>query len=368
MSDFASMAASLFAKPPPVSVVIGNFNQSAFVEAAIRSVAAQSYENFDCVVVDDNSSDDSADRIRDCLAALGDKRFRFIPRDTNGGQMTAMLTGMDATSAPFIAFLDGDDVWHSDFLERHLAAHFSRFGAAAVSCSDLALIDNVGTIVAGGHPVFRKGDPRRADAKQQISCVAGEGDETLVFIDRGASNWIWSTTSGMVFRRIVLEVMRPGNPEEIRICADAYLALAAHMLGGSVRLERVLGCYRLHAANSWATDRFFGQGSELGQMTRASRKVIRESLADRLIAVAPKMEEDVSRRYLRRMVVSQIGWAEAFALYKSNPLARDLLADWARPPRRVLLELMHLVPRPLRSRRYPDPPNAASDSNSLVKR
>jgi glycosyltransferase involved in cell wall biosynthesis len=331
MSDFLSALALPFAELPAVSIVIGNFNQSAFVETTIKSVAAQSYRNFDCVIVDDKSSDDSVERIVACLAALGDDRFRFIPRETNGGQMEAMLTGMDATSAPFIAFLDGDDVWHSAFLERHLAAHFSRFGAAALSCSDLALVDDAGVMVAGGHPVFRKGDPRNVGTKTKSARIEGEGDDTLVFIDRGPTGWIWSTTSGMVFRRIVLDIMRPSNPEDIRICADAYIALAAHMLGGTVRLERVLGCYRLHATNSWATDRFFGQGSQLGDMTRQSRVTIQKALVHRLLAAASDIENVTSRRYLRRLILASTGWRGAFDLCRSSASARRVLLDWLLP-------------------------------------
>jgi glycosyltransferase involved in cell wall biosynthesis len=328
MIDLSGGSDSTFVSSPLVSVVICNFNQPAFIEAAIRSVAAQSYENFECVVVDDKSSDNSAERIQTSLVALGDERFRFIQRDVNGGQMVAMLTGMDAVSAPFITFVDGDDIWHGDFLKHHLAAHFGGAGFAAVSTSDLALIDESNQLVAGGHPVFREGNPRHIKARAKISSICGEGEDTLVFVDRGPSNWIWSTTSGMMFRRNVLDIMRPGNPEDIRICADAYLALSAHILGGTVRLERVLGCYRIHPTNSWATGQFFGQGSHLGEMTRETRMVVREALLDRLLTVAPEIEKAVSRRYLRRTVVAYVGWLQALNLCRSNPSARRLLLDW----------------------------------------
>jgi cellulose synthase/poly-beta-1,6-N-acetylglucosamine synthase-like glycosyltransferase len=82
-----------FVRLPRVSVCIGCFNQSQFIEKAIRSVAAQTYAAFDCVVVDDLSSDESRERIQSCVTDMGDDRFRFIPRPRNGGQMATMMTG-----------------------------------------------------------------------------------------------------------------------------------------------------------------------------------------------------------------------------------------------------------------------------------
>ncbi|MHB9361422.1 MULTISPECIES: glycosyltransferase family 2 protein [unclassified Mesorhizobium] len=111
---------------PTVSVCVGCFNQEAFIDTAIRSVAAQTYTAFECVVVDDFSTDGSRRRIEECLSQLGDSRFRFLPRLQNGGQLTVMMTGLDATAGPLISFLDGDDAWHPDFIECHVRAHLSQ--------------------------------------------------------------------------------------------------------------------------------------------------------------------------------------------------------------------------------------------------
>src|ERR1700741_3097504 len=87
-------------RPPRVAVVIGCYNQAAYVEATLRSVAAQSYEDFECLVLDDRSTDGSHERIEQVLQSLGDERFRAILRRANGGQMATMLEGLDATSGP----------------------------------------------------------------------------------------------------------------------------------------------------------------------------------------------------------------------------------------------------------------------------
>ena len=109
----------------------------------------QYYSDFECVVVDDCSTDDFVALIRVALDEIKDSRFRFIERDLNGGQMAAMFTGFDATTAPFVAFLDADDVWLPTFLEKHIACHMNLNSLPRFSCCNLGMIDTHGTLVAG---------------------------------------------------------------------------------------------------------------------------------------------------------------------------------------------------------------------------
>ena len=67
-------------------------------------------------------------RPRSCrrtLDELGDPRFRTIRLDKNVGQTGATRRGLAATKGTFVCFLDSDDLWNPDFLERHLAAHLN---------------------------------------------------------------------------------------------------------------------------------------------------------------------------------------------------------------------------------------------------
>ena len=98
-------------RPPRVAVVVGCYDQVAYVETAIRSVAAQSYEDFECVVLDDCSSDGSPDRIREVLASLGDSRFRAILRRENGGQMATMQEGFDVTTGDLVRYKARATTW-----------------------------------------------------------------------------------------------------------------------------------------------------------------------------------------------------------------------------------------------------------------
>jgi glycosyltransferase involved in cell wall biosynthesis len=88
-----------------VSAVIPAYNAERFISDPIRSVLAQTYEISEIIVVDDGSSDRTAE------AAAGFPRTHVIRRP-NGGQAAARNTGIHAASGEWIAFLDHDDVWH----------------------------------------------------------------------------------------------------------------------------------------------------------------------------------------------------------------------------------------------------------------
>ena len=349
MTESLTNLASAGARLPRVSVVVGNFNQAAFVAEAIRSVAAQTYKNLDIAVVDDASTDDSHDRIAGCLAELGDDRIRFVPRERNAGQMATMLAGVEATTGSFVAFLDGDDFWTPDFVDCHVRAHLSPHGTAAISCSNLALVDSEGTLLSGSWPTFLANDLGQPKARLEHPSVAaaGEGDETLLFVKPGVSKWIWSATSGMMFRRDVVEAMRPGDPGRIRVNADNYFARLAQMIGGSVILQRTLGCYRLHSANSWATGRFFGAGSRVGVSKPGAMREIEEELIATLCERARELTPKINRRELGMMLAELAGPERVYDLWSTNEGAAFLLRDWAKPAMRRRMRLLRLLPRSL---------------------
>jgi glycosyltransferase involved in cell wall biosynthesis len=100
-----------------VSVITPAYNVGRWIGEAIDSVRRQSEGRFEYVVVDDGSTDDTADVVRG-RAAL-DARIRLIST-ANAGSGAARNLGIAETTAPFVAFLDGDDRWHPEFLRRQL--------------------------------------------------------------------------------------------------------------------------------------------------------------------------------------------------------------------------------------------------------
>jgi glycosyltransferase involved in cell wall biosynthesis len=318
-------------KVPSVSVIICGHDQAEFIPATIRSVASQRFKNFQCVVVDDASSDGTAERVVECLADMGDDRFRAVLRSQNGGQMAAMLTGLDHVDDPFVAFLDGDDLYHPAFLEFHMQAHMSAAGAAALSSSDLFIIDDQAMILAGGFPPFHTTDPRTADLDLYDIATASVNGSELTFVPAGPAGWIWSATSGMVFRRSVLDLARPADPSAIRICADSYWAPFAHIVGGSLRIEKPLGMYRLHGGNHWANGHFLGGLLELGAVHKDLRESIQISLAAQLCAVAEQVAEYDLQDQVARSVIAMLGPGRSMLLCGRNSQAYEVL--WEHLPK-----------------------------------
>jgi glycosyltransferase involved in cell wall biosynthesis len=93
---------------PFFSVVIPVFNRSAVVLKTLLSVRDQTFSDFECIVVDDGSSD--AVELERVVADLMDRRFRYVHQH-NGGACSARNTGIDAAVGEYIAFLDSDDTF-----------------------------------------------------------------------------------------------------------------------------------------------------------------------------------------------------------------------------------------------------------------
>ncbi|MES0015917.1 glycosyltransferase family 2 protein [Mesorhizobium sp. M0036] len=158
---------------PRVAVVITCFNYRPYVEQAIRSVLAQTYRNWECVIVDDASTDGSADQVRQLLRDIDDPRLRLMARTENGGQIAGFRDGFAATDAPFVAFLDSDDVWLPDFLLAHLSAHLNTTHSAALSSSDVFLVDGGGTLLAAPSLPCANRGPDRIGVASPSRPVAG---------------------------------------------------------------------------------------------------------------------------------------------------------------------------------------------------
>ncbi len=101
------------AESPRFSVVIPLYNKEGQIARAIESVLAQTFQDFEIVVVDDGSKDRSAD----VVAGYADPRVR-LHRQANGGVSVARNRGVELARSDTVAFLDGDDAWVPDHLQR----------------------------------------------------------------------------------------------------------------------------------------------------------------------------------------------------------------------------------------------------------
>jgi len=105
----------LTSKHPLFSIIVPVLNAGEYLDRAVASVRAQTFADFELILVDDGSTDDAVDR----AASIPDSRLCLI-RQSNQGAPAALNRGVAAASGEYIALLDADDFWAPDKLERHL--------------------------------------------------------------------------------------------------------------------------------------------------------------------------------------------------------------------------------------------------------
>jgi glycosyltransferase involved in cell wall biosynthesis len=118
---------------PQVSVVTTFFNEAAFLRDAIASVRAQTLRDWELLLVDDGSTDGSTEIALDATKCDPDRiRYFDHPGHSNRGMSASRNVGLREARAPYIALLDGDDVWFPDALEGQLAQLQSRDDAGLI--------------------------------------------------------------------------------------------------------------------------------------------------------------------------------------------------------------------------------------------
>ena len=101
-----------------VSIIMPSYNTGKFIRATIESVLAQTYSNWELILVDDCSTDDTDDIVK---AYLSDQRIRYIKNETNSGAAVSRNRALREAKGKWIAFLDSDDLWESTKLEKQIA-------------------------------------------------------------------------------------------------------------------------------------------------------------------------------------------------------------------------------------------------------
>tara|TARA_B100000929_G_scaffold281367_1_gene260331 strand:+ start:761 stop:1546 length:786 start_codon:yes stop_codon:yes gene_type:complete len=124
-----------------VSVIMPAYNSEVFISESIQSVINQTYPNWELLVIDDASSD-STKKIAEKFSSE-DNRIRFFQNSSNSGTHHSRNRGIKAASGDFIAFLDADDLWKPEKLEKQLKI-LSKPNIAACF-SSYELIDEKGT-------------------------------------------------------------------------------------------------------------------------------------------------------------------------------------------------------------------------------
>jgi glycosyltransferase involved in cell wall biosynthesis len=124
---------------PKVSVIIPTYNRGHLIVETLNSVFAQRFTNYEIIVVDDESTDDTEEVLKDFVLS---GKIQYIRQD-KGGQGKARNTGINASKGEFIAFLDSDDKFVDDTLVQQLEVH-TQYPEAGLVHGDFIKFDNRG--------------------------------------------------------------------------------------------------------------------------------------------------------------------------------------------------------------------------------
>jgi len=307
-----------FARPGLVSVVIPTYNCARYLPEAIDSVLAQTYRDFEIIVVDDGSTDNTAE----VLARYGDTIC--VIRQTNQGRSAARNAGILAARGEYIAFLDADDVWLPHKLERQVAVMESQPGAAWCY-SDYREFGPLGRVAES----FFERTGRRPPPQGWI------------LLEEMAAPLAWTCTviarANCFSKAGMFDTSFPVSEDR-----EMWLRLAAYF--DAVCVDEVLALYRRHETQ--VTSRTARSGVFAYHDWRAVSKLLRNDLprlpADRRRAVAAAARESLAGSAFRVGLAAVRAGEVQKAFYW---LVRAVLADRRMPAWRLALLGEALLPR-----------------------
>ncbi len=211
-----------------ISVVLANYNGASYLGEAIESVLVQEHDDFELIVVDDGSTDDSRAVIERCAAAHPDRRLIPLHHAQNRGQAAAFNTGFDHAQGEVVCLMDSDDLWTPGKLQAVQHA-FDQDPETALFQHNLYLIRD-------GKPTAERFRP---------TLVTGDG---MRYCMETRSLGVFVPSAGLAFARAVLDRVLP-IPEDFRLSADGYLTRTAMCHGLINATHRCYGYYRAHSDN-----------------------------------------------------------------------------------------------------------------------
>ena len=128
-----------------VSIIVPVYNVKKYIIATIESVLAQTYTNWELLLIEDGSTDGTKEFVAEYLEANPDERIHFHVIEENIGAAAARNYGMDISKGRFVTYLDSDDLWMADKLEKQVAFMLEKQAAFSFTGYEFADASGTGT-------------------------------------------------------------------------------------------------------------------------------------------------------------------------------------------------------------------------------
>lgn len=229
---------------PTVTVVIPAYNVRAYIREALASLEQQSFQNFEVVIVNDGSTDDTTEVVQPFCDR--DQRFRLVNKP-NGGLSSARNFGIRHARAAYIALLDGDDAYLPDKLANHVA-HLDRDPHIGVVYSASKIIRDDGRPTA----MFLSGKPILPESLLALLC----------------KNFVGHGSNALFRRELVGEIGEFDETLRSSEDVDFWLRVASTGRWQFYREPRPLCCYRVRPS---------GLSFNIDQMQRSHEQVLQSA-------------------------------------------------------------------------------------------
>lgn len=238
-------------KTPKVSVIITCYNLGAYVKECIESVLNQKYKNFELIIVNDCSTDDTKNVIEKYSS-----HAKIINLNENKGQFGAFLEGLKISEGEFVCMIDADDVLLPDFLSVHIQVHMQT-SVAFTSCAQFEITDD-STIVcldSLASPEFKNVSYEdKIKTLDDIFNLDRLGEnfsvKTMDIKKYPFASWNWNPTSSAMMRKAAADyLLLYKTPSDWKKGADKIAFSFLHLIGGSALISAPLMAYRRHKTN-----------------------------------------------------------------------------------------------------------------------
>ena len=293
---------------PLVSFIVTSFNYEKFVLKTLESIKNQSYENIEIIVVDDKSSDNSVEKIREFIEKNKDLYVKLIEHGENKGQMAAMQTGLLHARGQFVSFIDSDDILVADYAKTLIRVHMA--SSVAFVSSQLIEIGEDDEI----HTTYSISSFHREKSFELKSLedllkvdVDNVDFKLLTLKESPFGGWYWSAMSANMFRKSALDLfMDYETTQKWMVCPDKFLLNFAHLIGGSALVYAPLVGYRRHFANAGCSNQVCGckryNNDKATKLNIEINRKIRQDVLKFILKNRQSFDSKIGKRNVRGLI------------------------------------------------------------------
>lgn len=269
-------------KLPLISFIVTSFNYENYVIKTLESIKNQSYENIEIIIVDDKSSDNSVQKIKEFAKKNKNLSLKLVEHLKNKGQMATMQTGLSQAQGQFVSFIDSDDVLVKDYARTLIRVHLSSSVAfASGQLIEIGENDEIHTTYSVSS--FQKEKSFELKSLDDLLKIDVDNVDFKILDLKEApfGGWHWSAMSANMFRKSALDLfMQYDTTEHWKICPDKFLLNFAHLIGGSAIVYAPLIGYRRHDKNAGCSNQVCGckryNNDEITKINIENNKKIRK--------------------------------------------------------------------------------------------